>query len=168
MIQFKTVYISSPEEKCTACPCMYLFICRQIQRISPWFRAQTEVKSTYGIMWDIICGDIKAAGVSVVKILGYSLPVPEDCANTPSGRGNTLADDRNGKHVINLIFCPDECIRWFSQRHIFLPTVRSQTGNKIKTWDGKSAHHRNTFQTSLHFFIAEPNLGDVSCLHYII
>lgn len=33
MISFKTLYISSSEEKCTACPSI-LFICRQIQRLT--------------------------------------------------------------------------------------------------------------------------------------
>lgn len=55
-------------------------------------------------MWDIICGDIKAAGVSAVKLLGYSLPVPEDGGNTPSGRGNTLADDRLERMSSTLFF----------------------------------------------------------------
>lgn len=39
MIRLKTLYISSPEEKCTARP-LYLCVCRQTQRVSPWCGAE--------------------------------------------------------------------------------------------------------------------------------
>lgn len=167
MILFKTLYIASPGEKSRACSCIYLRNCRQIQKVSPCFRAKTEVKSTYAIKWDSICGIIKAAGVSAVKVLEDSLPVLEDWANIPSWRGNTFADDRNGKHVINLIFCPGECVKLLGQRHTSLSTVRSETGNKVKIWEGKSTHHRNAVQSPLHFFIMKPSPSDICCLYFI-
>lgn len=167
MILFKTLYISSLGEKSSACSCIYLRNCRQIQSTSPCFRAKTEVKSTCTIKWDSICGDIKAAGVSAVKVLEYSLPMLEDWANIPSWRGNTFADDRNGKDVIKLIFCPGECVKLLSQRHTFLSTARSETGNKVRIWEGKSAHHRNAVQSSLHFFITKSSPSDICCLYFI-
>ena len=163
MIQFSAPYVSSPGEKCTICPCVYLFTCRQIQRVSPWFRTETEVNSTWAVQWDTICGDTKAARV---KMLRSSHTRREDRADTSSWRGNTFADGRNGKDIINLTYL---FLKWrqaaSSEEHI--PTDCQKPGWKWSEDLGRENCPSLKCLPSLPFPIAKPNPSEICCLFFV-
>lgn len=161
MILFKTLCVSSPGEKCTVCPCIYLFTCRQIQRVSPWYQGWDWGKIYlshhvgYYLWW------FQGSGSKDAQVFTSSTRSQLKCL---PGEETLLLKVGMGRMSSTLLICSWECVNLLGQRYTSLPTVRSQAGNKVRTCEGKTAHHWKACQASLPFSIGEPNPSDIFCL----